>query len=67
MPIGDIVKPKPKKMWGLFNFNIFWEAGRTRRDCQEHAERLLGKDFEKYIRDGSLRIAKIVVREGWPG
>lgn len=65
MPTSSKRDTPPRRMWGLFNFDTFWEAGRTRKDCREHAAKILGADFEKYFRDGSMRIVKITVREGW--
>jgi hypothetical protein len=59
------MKERPYKVWGLFNFGTLYEVGRTRHDCREHAERIIGKDFEKYFRDKSMRIAKVTVSEGW--
>lgn len=56
---------KTYSVWGLFNYDTFWEVGRTRRDCREHATRIIGKDAESCFRDGSMRIAKVTVREGW--
>lgn len=54
-------------MWGLFNYDIFWEAGRTRKECREHAARIAGSadEAEKWLRQKSLRIVKITVLEGW--
>lgn len=56
---------KPLRMWGLFNYNIFWEAGRTRKDCREHARKILGDEMESYFKNKSMRIVRITVREGW--
>ena len=60
------MEAKTYRIWGLFNYDTFYEAGRTRKECREHAERVVGKDFEKFFRNGSLHIAKITIRKGWP-
>ena len=52
--------------WGLFNYDTLYEIGRVRLECRQHAERIIGKDFERYFRDGSMTIRKVTVREGWP-
>lgn len=64
-PARKKLTPKPRRMWGLFNYNTFYEAGRTRAACRYHAERDIGKDFEKYFRNGSMQIRKITITEGW--
>jgi hypothetical protein len=61
----DRLKKKPYRIWGLFNYDTLYEVGRTRKDCREHAARILGDGFERYFRDGSIQIRKITVREGW--
>ena len=53
------------KAWGLFNYDVLYEIGRVRKECRDHAERIIGKDFEKYFRNGSITIRKVTVREGW--
>ena len=53
------------RAWGLFNYGTLYEIGRVRMECREHAERIIGKDFEKYFRDESITIRKVTVREGW--
>lgn len=56
---------KPQRVWGLFNYDTLYEIGRVRKECREHAERIIGKNFEKYLRDGSISIRKVTVLEGW--
>lgn len=59
------MKTRPYKIWGLFNWDTLYEVGRTRHECREHAERILGKGFERHFLDKSMRIAKVTIREGW--
>lgn len=59
------MKTKPYRIWGLFNYTTLYEVGRTRKDCREHAERIIGSDMEKYFRDGSISIEKVTVKKGW--
>jgi len=56
---------KVNRVWGLFNYDTFWEVGRTMKDCREHAARVIGKDYEKYLKDKSMRIVRVTVKEGW--
>jgi len=58
-------KQRTHYAWGLFNYDILYEIGRVRKDCIAHAERIIGKDFEKFFRNGSITIRKVTVREGW--
>ena len=53
------------RVWGLFNYNVLYEIGRVRRECRNHAERIIGGNPEKYFRNGSITIRKVTVREGW--
>ena len=59
------MKKKPYRIWGLFNYDVLYEVGRTRKECRTHAERIIGKDFERFFRDGSISIRKVTVSEGW--
>ena len=59
------MKKKTYRIWGLFNYDTLYEVGRTRKDCREHALRILGEDMEKYFRGGSITIEKVTVRKGW--
>ena len=56
---------KHHKAWGLFNYDTLYEIGRVRKECRQHAERIIGEDFEKYFKDGSMTIRKVTVLEGW--
>lgn len=56
---------KVYRVWGLFNYDTLYEVGRTRKDCREHALRIVGPNFEKYFRDKSLTISKVTIRGGW--
>ena len=38
---------KHHKAWGLFNYDTLYEIGRVRKECRQHAERIIGEDFEK--------------------
>lgn len=51
--------------WGLFNYDTLYEIGRVRRECRDHAARIIGEDYFKYFKDGSMSIRKVTVREGW--
>lgn len=57
--------PPHYHVWGLFNFDVLWTTGRTRKDCREDAMRILGPTFERAFRDRSLSIKKVTVIQGW--
>lgn len=60
-----MAKPKPYKMWAVFNYDrppIFVQL--TRRECVIKATRWLGGEaaYRQARRNGAITIAKITVR-----
>jgi hypothetical protein len=53
-------------MWGVFNYSSLWFVERTRREAfLGAANNFFGNEDElrRYIKDGSVRIVKVEVRE----